>query len=390
MGPQEREKIVAAFLKNSAYGIVRVDDLGNISEANANAERLFGFAEGQLVGQPLAALIFSDSLEAESGRTQLSWIEKMGGAGRELRGRNRDGKAFPLHFSIGWQAQSDGKSWFIGIFRDLTEEKERERQAQINKAELVQAAKMASLGEIVAGIAHEINNPLAIIQLQAGFLRDLIEGEEIQFEQLLKGIAKIEATSIRLAKVVKGLLRYARSDQEESFTGKDLQVVFQDALEIVGERFRQRGMELVFPSGVRRLLVCRAVQLEQVLINLLNNAFDAVCGTPSPWVQVGVDEFAGWVRISVTDSGPGIPPYLAERIMEPFFTTKPVGKGTGLGLSISKGIIEEHGGRLWLDAKCPNTRFVIDLPDNPASPGPLPEEWVQEGSVKRAAAKSAG
>jgi C4-dicarboxylate-specific signal transduction histidine kinase len=142
--------------------------------------------------------------------------------------------------------------------------------------------------------------------------------------------------------------------------------IVKDTIELCGQRFRMSAIELVVDPIPDELRVdCRPAQITQILVNLLSNAHDAVERTAQPWVHIAV-EVQGQspgddVRLVVTDSGPGIPPEIAGRIMEPFFTTKAIGRGTGLGLSVSRGIAETHGGRLELDTRSARTRFVLTL-----------------------------
>jgi signal transduction histidine kinase len=144
-------------------------------------------------------------------------------------------------------------------------------------------------------------------------------------------------------------------------------LIVRDTVELCTERFRQHNIDLVIDPIEPGLYVeCRGVQIAQVLLNLLSNAHDAVDGARERRVRIAVDNDDRDVRIAVSDSGPGIPPEIRARIMEPFFTTKEIGKGTGLGLSVSKGIAEAHGGRLALDPEARETRFVLTLRRVPA------------------------
>lgn len=135
-----------------------------------------------------------------------------------------------------------------------------------------------------------------------------------------------------------------------------------DTLALCAERFRSRGVELRIDQLVDDPLECRSVQISQVLLNLLNNSYDAVQGEPGAWVAIAVAREGSDALFSVTDSGPGIPEAVAARMLEPFFTTKDVGEGTGLGLSIAKGIVEDHGGHLKFDTNTPTTRFYFRIP----------------------------
>ncbi len=244
---------------------------------------------------------------------------------------------------------------------------ERERAQDLLERERLRsfaASKMSTLGEMAGGVAHEINNPLAIIHGKAGQLKQLLAKNDKTLDQdrLTVGLEKIEQTAMRISKIIRGLRAFSRNSDRDPFIPVPLRSIIEDSLELSRERFRYRGIDLRVAVVPETSIECRPSQIAQVLLNLLSNAFDAVAGLPGAWVEIVVIDDGLGARIQVTDSGLGIPDRVAERIMEPFFTTKEVGKGTGLGLSIAKGLIEDHGGSLKLDASHPSTRFEIRLP----------------------------
>lgn len=165
-----------------------------------------------------------------------------------------------------------------------------------------------------------------------------------------------------MTKIIRGLKAFSRNAEADPMTLNPVSVLVDDSLELCREKFRNKGVELRVGQIPDLSLLCRPTEISQVLLNLLGNAFDAVeARAGERWVMIDAVETDYRLQIQVTDCGSGIPDDVARRILEPFFTTKELGKGTGLGLSISKGIIESHGGRLYLDQSCPNTRFVVEL-----------------------------
>lgn len=235
------------------------------------------------------------------------------------------------------------------------------------RSELVNAAKLSSLGEMAGGIAHEINNPLAIITGRCLQLKTQIALSPLEDEVKTKTeamILSIENTAFRIAAIVTGLRAFARKSEKDPFADESLMQVIEDTLSFCRSRFQSADIDLrVLRREQSTIMVrCRSVQLSQVLLNLLNNACDAVESLNERWVEVEVVQKTSTVELRVTDSGRGIPSEISEKMMNPFFTTKAVGKGTGLGLSISLGIVHEHGGSITLDRMCPNTRFVVTLP----------------------------
>lgn len=257
---------------------------------------------------------------------------------------------------------NSGKRTLIGIIRDITDRKVMETQLEEERARQVGASRLASLGEMAGGVAHEINNPLAIIAGYTGRLSDVITAEPFARDRALEIVSRIERTTARIATIVKGLRAISR---EGGFDPKDttsVEAIVQDTLGLCFEKFRNHGVtvDTKFEPGL--VVSCRSVQISQVLLNLLTNAFFAVSKQPNAKIYVDTKLIDNFVEISVVDSGLGIEPALRERIFEPFFTTKPVGMGTGLGLSIAASIVREHQGELLLDPASSRTRFVIRLP----------------------------
>lgn len=228
---------------------------------------------------------------------------------------------------------------------------------------LAHSAKMSALGEMAGGIAHEINSPLSIITLHANQLERMQRRGTLTPEELEKETKLISNTAMRIGEIIKGLRSFAREGESDPFEQVAVSRILQDALVLCQTRFRHHHIRLDVDTVPDNLFIeCRAVQIAQVLINLLNNAHDAVISLRERWVKLEVKDLGERVQIAITDSGLGIPPSIAEKIMQPFFTTKEVGKGTGLGLSISSGIAISHNGRLELDSSSTNTRFLLTLP----------------------------
>jgi PAS domain S-box-containing protein len=253
----------------------------------------------------------------------------------------------------------------VGTAVDITERKRMEAEIEAGREQMVASARLSALGMMAGGIAHEINNPLSIIHALASDLVEIIEEEgAAQTPVVLRNSIRIRETADRIARIVKSLRLIAREGSRDRFHSVSVRKILEETLEICQERFRAHSVKLLLPKETPELLVsCREVQIAQVLLNLLQNAFDAVTGHPGErWIHVEVTSRDKSVEISVTDSGPGIAPELRSRIMEPFFTTKAVGKGTGLGLSLSKTIAEEHGGRLVYSQHHGYTRFSLELP----------------------------
>lgn len=260
------------------------------------------------------------------------------------------------------------KRKMIGYYvfvHDLTELREKDVLIEHQKAAIVSTSKLAALGEMAGGIAHEINNPLAIIVTTTRVMQTLFNKGKLPREEFDSRIEIIEQTVRRISHIISSLKNISRNGEGEL---KD-QVVITDLLEDVfilcSERFKNRGVTLklvVSENATTTKLLCDQVQISQVLINLLNNAYDAIENLEDKWVNVEVKAEAGRLLVEVMDSGSGISEQVKEKIFQPFFTTKELGKGTGIGLSISMSLVKNHRGNLYLDTAKKNTTFVIDLP----------------------------
>lgn len=230
-------------------------------------------------------------------------------------------------------------------------------------ARLANASKMATLGEIAAGVAHEINNPLHTLTLTSHLLERLASAGRLSAEAIQPHLKKVETCVKRMATIVSELKDFSRDSSQDDYKRAPLTRVVNETLDLCHSRLLSKDIDVMvseIPDGWEA--ECRSSQISQVLLNLLNNAFDAVREQNVRWIKLEILDKGSLFEISVTDSGPAIPKDVARRIMDPFFTTKPPGKGTGLGLSISSNIMTDHGGSLALDSTSPNTRFVMTLP----------------------------
>jgi PAS domain S-box-containing protein len=246
----------------------------------------------------------------------------------------------------------------VGIEMDITERKRME-------AQLASTARLSALGMMAGGVAHEINNPLAIIHASASDLLDTAKEEgHVPVEVLVRTATRIRQTADRIARIVKSMRLIARDGSQDQFLPVPVSKIVEQTLEVCQAKFKDQSVTLRLPALDPDLrIACREVQISQVLLNLLTNAFDAVADQPGEkWVRMNVERNDESVVLSVVDSGPGVAPELKGRIMEPFFTTKEVGKGTGLGLSLSRTIAEEHGGRLEVTEDHGHTCFSLTLP----------------------------
>jgi C4-dicarboxylate-specific signal transduction histidine kinase len=251
----------------------------------------------------------------------------------------------------------------IVVALDVQAKKDAESQIESQRMKLETNARLATLGEIAGNVAHEINNPLFVISSRAQLMLLKMEKGSENEKMLRTHLDAILATCDRVVKIVRGLKSVSRNSENEAFERTSLKTVIDQTIDLCSSRISQTGAKIEVDDISQHLQVeIRPVQLSQVFLNLLNNAFDAIEGSESPWIKVGVHFSKTEFEVSVMDSGEGFPKELRHRMMDPFFSTKAPGKGTGLGLSISLRIVKAHQGELFLDESSPHTKFVARLP----------------------------
>lgn len=251
---------------------------------------------------------------------------------------------------------------YVAIRYEITEKVEAKEAIALERARTSYAEKMASLGELAAGIAHELGNPLASINAWLDVLISSIERGSLEIEKFQKTAQGVKQKTERMAKILKGMLSYARDGSNDPKTTINVSSLIKDVIDYTHHKLVKSSVVISSSTPDMLNISCRETEVSQVLVNLILNSCDAVSMLDEKWVKVLANEEDGNVKISIIDSGNGIPESIANQIMKPFFTTKEPGKGTGLGLSISQKIIEKHGGKLLVDLDSPNTKFDIILP----------------------------
>ena len=369
---------VQSILDNAADAIISLDESLRIVRFNKPAEEMFGYSEAAAAGRPIGMLLPQESpaIFGADPAQALAKEDALRGTGERIEsvGRSEDGKEFPVEVSFS-SYLTDGKLTFTVMIRDITARKrlEVERQLYIKRLRdaleklqksqemIVRAEKLSSLGTLAAGAAHEILNPANIIGLHA---------QRMQWENPDESPARKTADVIvrnvaRITRICENLRRFSR-DNPVHIEPVDLDKVVADSLEAFSHEFRLLSIQAeVELGGENHLVKGDRNQLQQVLVNIIKNAVDAMPGGGR--LSVGLREVPEdqdrWWEIRVADTGKGIPPDVLARIFDPFFTTKPEDKGTGLGLSVSHGIIESHGGKIWAESDPGGgAAFFIRLP----------------------------
>jgi PAS domain S-box-containing protein len=348
------------IIQAAQEAIVTVGHDGRIELVNAAVEAMLGLPRSELLGRMLSEFVVDPAVSLDrvgsAARADTDLLRPTP-ATQSGRGRRANGLNFPLEFTVG-RLGGEGRSGAVIVLHDLTERNSIQAERERFDRRVAESEKMMAIGRVVSGVAHELNNPLAVVLGQSEQLADAAPAGEVQ-----SGLRLIHEHAHRARHIVKDLLTFVRHREE------DRELVNMSRL---AERTlaSQRATAMThavslgsdLPSNLPPVLIDRAA-VEQVLVNLIDNALDAA-GTDGV-VNVSTRAAGTNVEFVVEDSGRGVPDALRARIFEPFFTTKGPGRGTGLGLSVSQGIAEQHGGSLRLEnrpASGIGARFILSLP----------------------------
>lgn len=237
--------------------------------------------------------------------------------------------------------------------------------------QVIQVQKLSAIGEMASSLAHEINNPLAVISASAQRIQEAARKNDFKQEKMADYADKIEKMIERIGKIIRGLKTLSRRSSNEVPILYPVKKLLEETLELCAERFKKLGIQLKidpYPAGLE--VPMRPSEIGQVLLNMINNSVDAIEDLPERWIRIRILTVSPFLRFEIIDSGSGLTAEIAAKMMEPFFTTKPIGKGTGLGLSISKSIIEQHHGRFYVEPSARNTTIVFEIPLDGKAHGP--------------------
>jgi signal transduction histidine kinase len=349
-------------------GIVLCNENGAIKACNKSFSAYIDMSQSKISSQSIERLFknyyFIDIENTLKGKmtfkSLLAYKVPMNSLAMSFHGENNEQK----WLSINTQpvANEDDIQSTILSFTDITDKVNTERVIREQQEKILETSRHQAIGEIASGIAHEINNPLAIIlmaieklELKAD-LYDKMDSIEVQ-----KVTGKVIKTVDRISKVVKGFLNYSRGEiqQKERIS---VRLILNIALDLYQMKLHEDDIDLIINDrNMSTELICSPTQIAQVIINLIKNSTHAIKNLDDRWIRLEAFEREGFVYISIQDSGRGMSKQTSEEILKPFFTTKGFGNGTGLGLSISQTIVEEHGGEISIERE-PHTKFTVRLP----------------------------
>jgi len=344
---RETKEFLENIMESSVDGILTTDLKGKLTYTNRAMEEMLQYRREEVMGTHISSFYVKGIQEAREIMALLQAAERANNYVMEVR--RMDGKQLTILTSLFLLRNEDNVIiGTAGIFKDITEQKLLEAKLRAAQARLIEASKMRALGELVAGVAHELNNPLMASQtilhvIMRNVPQDWPERERLEL---------IRKCNDRIGKIVDHLREFSRQTKPE-FQEMDVNQPIENALMISGQQLLNHGISLVrkLTPDLPRIMG-DANQLEQVFLNLIANSRDAIDDADGQKKELTIttgmseDEGAPCILVTVKDTGVGIPPENMEKIFEPFFSTKPVGKGTGLGLSLCYGIVEAHGGRI--------------------------------------------
>jgi PAS domain S-box-containing protein len=366
---EERKQLakhIRLLLESTGEGIYGLDREGRCTFMNTSAAVMLGYHPEEVLGQNLHALAHHTRLDGSAYPFAECLIHSAVQTGQgchvdtEIFWR-RGGTAFPVDYTSYPILEEGVIKGAVVAFTDLTERKRTEEELQRQREALYQAEKVATMGQLLAGVAHELNNPLSVVLGQALMMKQFAIGDP-----LAPRIEQISSAAERCVRVIKNFLALARQ-QPPGRQRVDLNRLIREAVELLAYPLQVATIEVHCDlSADLPTLWADADQLHQVVVNLISNAHQAMRETPPPrrlTLTTRADPLGTHLELQVADTGPGIPIELQTRIFEPFFTTKPPGIGTGIGLSLCQGIVESHGGSIRVESQCgPGAVFRVMLP----------------------------
>ena len=369
---QRNDALFRTLIATAVDGIIVIDERGIISIYNDACERLFGYRRDEVFGKNVKMLMPSPYEEEHDG--YLEHYSKTGemriiGIGREVVGRRKDGTAFPMYLSVG-EGILDRQKIYVGIIHDLTSRHVTTRRMQDLQNELLHVSRLSAMGQMTAAIAHELNQPLTAVLNYVNAARRMVAAlEGPQVARVTDLIEKAATQTARAGQIIRQLRDFVEK-RETARNKVSLNSVMEEAIGLaaVGSADANTKMIVELDRELPAVQIDK-IQVQQVVINLVRNAVEAMQSVDRRELTIttSADQENG-VEVTISDTGPGLPPEVAARIFHPFVTTKE--KGMGIGLSICQSIIEAHGGQIWATAnETGGVAFHFRLPATHAPDG---------------------
>ena len=360
-----REAHLNSILETIPEAMIVIDEAGSIGSFSKTAERLFGYASEEVVGRNVKMLMpqpYRNEHDSYLERYRRTGERRIIGIGRVVMGERKDGTTFPLELAVG-EMKSGENRFFTGFIRDLTERQQSEQRLQELQSELVHISRLTALGEMSTALAHELNTPLSTISNYLSGVQHLLEGQPDALSgKVRSGVSRAIEEVLRSGEIIRRMRNFVtRGETAQRVESVTKLVEEASALALVGAR--QLGIRVTFSldRGADLVLVDK-VQVQQVLLNLIRNAVEAMAESERRVLTLSSAPTGdGKVEIRVSDTGSGLSPEVAARLFQPFVTSKP--QGMGVGLSICRTIVEAQGGQIWASAGAGGgTVFHVTIP----------------------------
>ncbi|WP_372621888.1 ATP-binding protein [Falsiroseomonas sp.] len=380
----EAEALKQGVIDAALDAVITADRDCRVIGWNAAAERIFGHRAAEIMGRPIGDTIVPphhrDAHEAGLARYHRTGCPHVLGQRLEMEAMRADGSIFPCELSI-HEVKAAGRVFFTAWLRDLTPMVQAQVELARQRERLHQSEKMSALGSLLAGVAHELNNPLAVVVAQTTMLETMAKDSAVR-----ERAARIHAAAARCGRIVKTFLAMVRQ-QAPVRVPVEANAALRGALELAAYGLRSAGIavEQALDPALPRIHA-DPDQLGQVAVNLVVNAQAVLADRPEPRI-IRLESWAepdGGIGLAVEDNGPGVPDDLRERIFEPYVTTKPLGAGTGLGLAVCRNILGAHGGTIGLEpGRLGGARFVVRLPPDDAQEAAAPAAAPDIGAQRQ-------
>lgn len=345
------DQLMSALNQSAIVSIT--DTKGKIVFANENFCSISGYSLPELLGKD-HRMLNSSYHKPEFFQNMWETLKKGQVWTGEIQNRRKNGEYYWVQSTISVIVNEKNEVVnYVAIRFDITQMK----QTQVLLAE---SSRLASLGEMASGIAHEINNPLTIILGRLTIAQKKLERNDPP-AIVTKELQTIERTVFRISNIINGLKKLARESSFDPMEEFDIVQLINESRDLFTQKLTASEVKFSFGQSEPIYVNAKPLQISQVILNLVNNSIDAIESLTERWINVEVTKQGDRCLISVVDSGTGIPAAIASKVMNPFFTTKDPGKGTGLGLSLSKKMVEDSQGRFFYDATKKNTTFTVDL-----------------------------